>query len=118
MDIYNLSKVPNTSEYKIFSQGVTKKYRLTMEEKRMLEKYKDINRGNYIMSYISSFLGFSSVGICLILLFPSYTRNYALYSLPVIIGLWFTYAYYLTNKGNTNAAEMDALLKETQIRIF
>lgn len=109
------AEVPNTGEHFIYSQGVEKKYRIPSEQREIYEKYKDINRTNYVESYTSSFLGFSSVGLCLILLFPSYTRKYALYSLPVILLIWFAYANYLTIQGNENADAMNKILSQYEV---
>lgn len=106
----NYDVVPNNVKTTIYSNGITKHYTLTGEQHALYTKLKDINRVNYLNSYVSSFLGFLSVGICLILLLFEHTREYAFIALCVIIPLWFSYIYYLTMEGKKNADNMDALL--------
>ncbi len=111
----DFASVPDSGIHTIYSNGVEKKYKLSLEQRKLYENYKDINRGNYITSYLSSFLGFTLSGICIILLFFEHTRKYALYALLIILILWVTYAAILTKEGNENAAKIDKILNAAEI---
>jgi hypothetical protein len=112
----NFALVPDSGEHTIYSNGVEKKYKLSPEQRKLYEKYKDINRGNYVGSYLSSFSGVILSGICIILLFFEYTRKYAFYALISILILWFTYVAILTKEGNENADKIDKILGPAEIR--
>ena len=99
----------------IYSGDGVKHYQLTFKQINDYEKLQDKIRRDYILSVISSFLGFSSCAICFGLMIFESTRMCAIYTFCGIIVSWFSFAGYLTYQGNQIEQEKNNLIGRFEI---